>query len=106
MFVERLWWLWPELCLAKGAPWVFRLIEGVDFSPLRGMSVSYEGSLMTTKTMVIAVGCTCKCLFITRMTHVTYIWLGFRMAIRLLFLVVDRRNLVVDSLVEARTGGR
>lgn len=64
----------------------FRLIEGVDFSPLRGMSVSYEGSLMTTKTMVIAVGCTCKCLFITRMTHVTYIWLGFRMAIRLLFL--------------------
>ena len=62
----------------------------MDFSPLRGMSVDYEGSLMTTETMVIAVGCICKCLFITRMTHVTYIWLGFRMAIRLLFLMVDR----------------
>lgn len=90
MFVERLWWLRPELCLARGAPLVFRLIEGVDFSPLRGMSVGYEGSSMMSEKMVITVGCTCKCLFITRMMHVTYIWLGFRMAIRLLFLVVDR----------------
>lgn len=90
MFVERLWWLRPELCLARGAPLVFRLIEGVDFSPLRGMSVGYDGSSMMSEKMVITVGCTCKCLFITRMMHVTYIWLGFRMAIRLLFLVVDR----------------
>jgi len=35
----------------------------VDFSPLRGMSVGYEGSLMTAETMVIAVGCICKCLY-------------------------------------------
>ena len=51
-----------QTLFSQGAPWAFRLIEGVDFSPLRGMSVGYEGSLMTAETMLIAVGCTCKCL--------------------------------------------
>lgn len=91
MFVERLWWLRPELCLAKGGHhWFLDLFEGVDFSPLRGMSVGYEGSLMMAEKNGNCCGCTCKCLFITRMMHVTYIWLGFRITIGLLFLVVDR----------------